>query len=220
MNKTLDKLIFDCEVSEQKILIVPIHTIKPTPYNPAPRTKEGKALNALKETIKAHGLAYPILITLDRDLVDGNRRLAACRDLGHQTIKCIITDVDRDDLFAVVNTTSMAMASRGWLEIARGGRKVPKKYAAEYAELLSLIGTYGVDTLIKNGLGMNSLELCKNIQRLDAKYSLPELIMQTAIGRLTNKINAVIRSGLDREKKVQAVDAILSNARQKRDAAA
>lgn len=35
------RVVFDADVSERKILIVPIHTIRHTPYNPAARTKEG-----------------------------------------------------------------------------------------------------------------------------------------------------------------------------------
>ena len=210
--KTIDRVVFDTEVSERKILRVPIHTIKPTPYNPAPRTREGAKLRELVAAIEQHGLVYPILITEDRELADGNRRLAACRLLGHSYIECIVSPVMRDDLFATVNTTPMPMASRGWLEIARGGRKVPAKYAAQYKELLALIGTYGIDTLIKHGLGMNSLALCKSVIALDAKYSLPELILKTATCRLTNKINAVIRSGLPREQQVAAIDAVLESA--------
>jgi hypothetical protein len=209
MNKLDDRVVFDSEVSHRRILIVPIHTIKPTPYNPAPRTKEGAALNRLVEAIRTHGLVYPILITADRELADGNRRLMACRILGYTHIDCIVSDIDRDDLFSTVNATPMPMASRGWLEIARGGRKVPAVFAAQYKELLGLIGTYGIDILIKNGLGMNSLHLCKNVVSLDAKYILPELIMNVAKGKLTNKINFILRSGKSREEKVSSIDELL-----------
>jgi hypothetical protein len=202
----LDRIVFDAEVSERKILVLPLHTIKPTPYNPAPRTKEGKALTKLIDVIRKHGLAYPILISDDREVIDGNRRLMACRMLGHATIECIVSDVQRDELFAAVNTTPMPMASRGWLEIARGGRKVPAAFQTQYNELLGLVGTYGIDTLIRQGLGMNSLVLCKSVVSLDAKYSLPEIIMKAATQRLTNKINAVIRSQQTREEKVSSLD--------------
>jgi hypothetical protein len=209
MSGVLDRVVFDAEISERRILIVPIHTIKPTPYNPAPRTKEGAALRNLMDAIKEHGLVYPILITDSRDVADGNRRLMACRLLGHTHIECIVSEVARDDLFATVNTTPMPMASRGWLEIARGGRKVPKMYAEQYKELHGLIGTYGIDTLISRGLGMNSLALCKQVCALDGKYVLPEMIMKTALHKLTNKLNAIIRSDKSREQKVIEVDALL-----------
>ena len=33
MNAVLDRVVFDAEVSERKILIVPLHTVRHTPYN-------------------------------------------------------------------------------------------------------------------------------------------------------------------------------------------
>jgi len=210
MSKVIDKVVFDTEVSTRKILIVPIHTIKPTPYNPAPRTKEGVKLRQLVQAIKDHGLVYPILITDSRELADGNRRLMACRMLGHTHIECIVSDVSRDDLFATVNTTPMPMASRGWLEIARGGRKVPAKFAAEYKELVGLIGTYGVDTLISHGLGMNCLGMAKSVVAIDAKFQLPGVIMQLATRKLTNKVNAVIRADKPREQKAAELEALFA----------
>jgi hypothetical protein len=213
MSAITDRIIFDAEISERKILRVPIHTVKPTPYNPAKRTAEGKKLTKLVDTIRQFGLAYPILITDDRELADGNRRLMACRMLGHTHIECIVSDVPRDDLFNAISSTPEPMASRGWLEIARGGRKVPSPFDAQYAELLRLVGTYGIDLLIRNGLGMNSLGLCKGVVSFDAKYSLPEIIMKVALHKLTNKVNTVIRSkDASRTEKVASLDAIFEAA--------
>ena len=104
----------------------------------------------------------------------------------------------------------MPMASRGWLEIARGGRKVPAMYAAQYKELHGLIGTYGVDTLIKHGLGMNCLPMAKAVVAIDARFHLPEVIMQLATKKLTNKVNAVIRSDKDRAIKSAELEALLA----------
>ena len=211
MQSAADRLVFDTQVSERRILIVPIHTIKPTSYNPAARTKEGKKLSELVESMRKYGAVYPILITEDREVADGHRRLMAHRMLGRTHIECIVSDVPRDELFGDVNTTQLPMASRGWLEVARGGGKIPAPYAGQYRELLGLIGTYGIDMLIRNGLGMNSLSLCKIVASLDGKYILADLIVQTAAKKLTNRLNAVIRArNMTREEKVSAVDAILS----------
>lgn len=210
MNKTQDKqIVFDAEVSERRILIVPIHTIRHTPYNPASRTKEGDALRRAIEAIKTYGLAYPILITADRDVIDGNRRLAACRALGHKTIECIVCDLDRDQAFTMVNTTAVPIGGKGWLEVGIGGGHMPPKQRAQYDELHNLVGSYGIKVLIDQRLGLNVLPLCKSVAALDAKYSLSELVMQTAVKKLTNRLNAVIRSGASREDKVRAVDEIL-----------
>lgn len=210
MKQSLDiPLVVDCEVTDVKVLNVPIHTIRLTPYNPSSRTADGAKLQELVEAIRKHGLSYPILITTDRDLVDGHRRLRACQLLGHSHINCIVTPVDRDELFGVVNNTALPIASRGWLQVARGGGKVPPRFRSQYDELLRLVGNYGVDLLIRQGLGMNLLGLCKQVCALDGKYNLPDVIMAAATKKLTNKLNAVLRSSQQREDKVRQLDALL-----------
>lgn len=214
MNNTLSAipLVVDCEVTDIKVLKVPIHTIRLTPFNPSSRTADGARLQKLVDAIRKHGLSYPVLITTDRDLVDGHRRLRACQLLGHTHINCIVTPVERDELFGDVNDTALPMASRGWLQVARGGGKVPARYKAQYDELMRLVGTFGIDTLIRNGLGMNCLGLCKQVCALDGKYNLADIIMAAAARKLSNKLNAVIRSGQSREDKVSEIDAILAQA--------
>lgn len=208
----IDRVVFDSEVSERKILIVPIHTVRHTPYNPAARTKEGEKLRRLIAEISGRGLIYPILITSDRDVIDGNRRLAACRALGHKTIECIVSDLDRDEAFTVVNTTAIAIGGKGWLEIGMGNGYMPHKFRQQYDELFSLIGTYGIKLLIDQNLGLNILPLCKSVAALDAKYNLAQIVMVVAARKLTNKVNFALRASCDRESKVAAIDAILKDA--------
>ena len=212
MNSTLDKIIFDAKVSDRKILIVPISTIRQASYNPVARTKEGVKLTKLIATIKKSGLIYPILITADRELIDGHRRLTACRALGHETIECVISPLDRDETFTAVNTNTSALGGKGWLEVGRGGGFLPPKEAKQYAELASLIGSYGIDLLIRQNLGLNILPLCKAVSQIGVKKRIEEIILITAQKRLTNKLNAELRSGNSDIKKVTAINKILREA--------
>lgn len=218
MNTALERVVFDAEISSRKILIVPIHTIRHTPYNPSSRTKEGDKLRRLVEEISVRGLIYPILITSDRDVIDGNRRLAACRALGHETIECIVSGLDRDEAFTVVNTTAIPIGGKGWLEIGMGNGFMPPKMRQQYEELHTLVGGYGVKLLIDQNLGLNVLPLCKSIASLDAKYSLASLIMAVGTWKLTNKVNAIVRSAGTRAEKVSAIDDLLEqHARRQRE---
>jgi len=204
-----DKLVFDAEVSERKILIVPVHTIRHTPYNPVARTKEGEKLRRLMDEIRQRGLVYPILITADRDVIDGNRRLAACRGLGHPTIECIVSDLDRDEAFTMVNTSAIPIGGKGWLEIGMGNGFMPQKLRQQYDELFALVGSYGIKLLIDQRLGLNILPLCKQVTALDSKYSLAQIVMVVSARKLTNKVNFILRNGGSRGEKVAAVDALL-----------
>jgi len=206
-----NKLVFDCEVSEKKILIVPIATITPTAYNPKARTKEGAKLTRLTEQIKAHGMAYPILITLDRVVIDGHRRLAACKALGYDTIECIVSDMDRDEGFVSVNDNQIKIGGKAWLEIGRGGGKLPAAKGRAYQELVSLVGLYGIDLLIKQNIGLNILSQCKSIKATGVSISLPELILAVVQNKLTNKLNAIMRMPIPKDEKAEAIESLIAS---------
>lgn len=209
----LDKIVFDAKVSERKILLIPTNTIVSTHYNPKTRTKEGKALSELSASVKKYGVIQPLIITADRDLVDGNRRLKAAKLAGMQYVECIIlaANVDKDSVFGDMNTTSEKIGGKGWLEAIRlGNTKAPTKYLIQYNELFKLIGTYGIDILIEKRIGLNILDLCKSVKALGLTIRLDALLMKVAQAKLTNRINAIYRSDISREEKVQMLDALLA----------
>lgn len=205
----VDRVIFDAQVSERKILVVPVSTLRHTPYNPPNRTKEGEKLRRLVESIKKYGVAAPIHITSDRDVIDGNRRLAAARILGHEFIECIVCDLDKDEAFATMNTNTVPLGGKGWLSVARGGGWLPAKERAQYDELYALIGAYGVDLLISQNIGLNVLSLCKGVCAQGTRKRLEEVVMAVAMKKLTNKLNALLRADMPRADKVAAMDALI-----------
>jgi hypothetical protein len=211
--KVLDKIVFDAKVSERKILMIPTDTIIATPYNPASRTKEGIKLRRLSESVRKYGVIQPLVITADRDLVDGNRRLHAAKMAGMKYIECIILpmNVDKDEVFCEVNTTAEKIGGKGWLEACRHGyRKPPNDVMLKYEELSNLVGIYGVDLLIEKKIGLNILDLCKSAKSLGLVMRLDSLIIKVAQSKLTNRINAIYRSDIAREEKVQLIEALLA----------
>lgn len=208
-----DKIIFDAEVSERKILRVPVGSIIAAPYNPKERTKDGAKLSHLTDTLKRYGAILPIVITDGRELVDGHRRLAAAKRAGLDFIDCIVLPqgVDRDAVFGDLNTTSEKITNRGWLYICRHGiRNPPKEVQAEYQELHRLVGNYGVDLMIEKNLGLGLLKQCKNIKAQGVVMRLDELLMRVAKGKLTNKLNLISRDqSMTQEEKVKALTAVL-----------
>lgn len=205
----VDRVIFDADVSDRKIVLVPVNTIRHTPYNPPGRTAEGAALTKLIDAIREHGLQYPLLITSDRDLVDGNRRFAAVKHLGWADVECIVATGKADQLFRDMNTNVAAIRGNGWLHIGRTGGSLPKKEAAMYAELHGLIGNFGIDKLLAAKLGLNVLPLCKNVCAQGTQHRLAEVIFACAQRKLTNKLNAILRADKPREEKRAEMDALL-----------
>ena len=207
-----DRIVFDAKVSEKRILLVPVETIVATPYNPKARTQDGVKLRRLADSVLRFGLIQPILITASRDLVDGNRRLAAARLAGMKLVECIVLpeNVNKDEVFCEVNTTAEKIGGKGWLEACRNGYKTPPPIVrAQYDELLNLIGTYGIDLLIARKLGLNILPLCREIRLLGLTVRLDEMILKVAEGKLTNRINAIKRADIEVEEKVRQIMQLL-----------
>jgi len=209
-----DRIIFDAKVSSKRILLIPTETIAGTPYNPADRTKESSRLRKLAESVRVYGLIQPLIITSSRDLVDGNRRLAAAKLAGLEVVECIVLPegVNQHEIFRDVNSTAEKIQRRGWLEACRHGFKnPPKDVFAEYQELFALIGSYGIDLLIEKRLGLSALTLCKQIRSIGTAMRLDEMVIRVAKGRLTNKINTIYRSNIDRSEKVAQISALLES---------
>lgn len=210
-----DKIIFDAEVSERKILRIPVNTIIATSYNPKERTAEGAKLTALTETVKRYGVIQPVIITDSRDLVDGNGRLAAAKKAGMSHIDCIIlpASVDKDVVFGDLNTTSEKIGNRGWLYICRHGiRNPPKDVLATYQELHKLVGNYGVDLMIEQKLGLGLLAQCKFIKAQGVVMRLDEIIIRVAKGKLTNKLNVLMRDrSMPQAEQIAAMTKILGD---------
>lgn len=210
-----DRIVFDAKVSEKRILLVPVETIVATPYNPKARTQDGVKLRRLADSVRRYGLIQPILITASRDLVDGNRRLAAARLAGMKFVECIVLpeSINKDEVFCEVNTTAEKIGGKGWLEACRHGYKTPPPIVrAQYDELLKLVGTYGIDLLITRKLGLNILTLCKNVRALGLVVRLDEMVLSVADKKLTNRINAIYRADIERGEKVIQISKILESA--------
>lgn len=74
----------------------------------ADRINQGD-INVLAENIKTYGLRQPLLVTADDGkymVVDGGRRLAACKKIGMVNIPCIVLTADEvnEDLSLILNT--------------------------------------------------------------------------------------------------------------------
>lgn len=210
--KNFDKIIFDAKVSDRKILEVPVNTLVPAGYNPAERTKMGKAFKRLVATVIKYGVIQPIVITAGREIVDGHRRLAAAVAAGIHYVDCIILpeSVDKDEVFGDMNTTPMKMGGKGWLYAYQYGlRKLPDEEEARCRELKDLMGKDGIEELIENKIGTNILPFCKSIRSEGVSMKLAEVIRQVVRRKLVNKLNAIKRMDIPQSDKLQYINAAL-----------
>lgn len=101
---------------EHKLRRVAISDLKPAPYNPKRRVTD-KKMRILQRSIETVGLIYPIAVNQQNEIIDGHRRLAACRKLKWDTIPVIMVSGDREAIYAEVNAASCKMNGNDHLNI-------------------------------------------------------------------------------------------------------
>ena len=87
-------------INDMKLMMIDTKDIKTSPFNPPVRTnrKTTKYKNLVK-SIKTTGLINPVTIAYDFVLIDGNRRLQACRDLNITTIPAVKHNSNSSEMF-------------------------------------------------------------------------------------------------------------------------
>ena len=97
-----------------QIHIIPISAINAASFQPTERASDAN-VKALRQSIEnGIGLIYPVVVTPSErtgqfDLVDGHRRLAACKSLGWTQIPAIAINADQAVAFAQINHTARPM---------------------------------------------------------------------------------------------------------------
>jgi ParB/RepB/Spo0J family partition protein len=89
-------------IAESLLEYLPLHALVPSPRNPRRGLKQ---IEALAESIKAHGLLQPLVVRRRADggfeLIAGHRRHAALQLLGWDAAPVIVRDVDDEQAYVL-----------------------------------------------------------------------------------------------------------------------
>jgi ParB family transcriptional regulator, chromosome partitioning protein len=124
---------------DHRIMVLPVEQIQDNPHQPR-RNFDETALNDLAASIKTHGLLNPILVEAkdgEYTLVGGERRLRACKNLGHETIRAILITADPEVVSIIDNLQREDLHP---MERSLAVRKLYEKYdksAQRVAEVIS-----------------------------------------------------------------------------------
>ena len=122
---------------------IDVDEISPNPYQPR-KTFNQKALQELSESISRHGLLQPIVVIEKDDgylLVAGERRLRAHKLAGLETIKCVVADVDIDDvkLRELALIENIQREDLNAIELAHSYDELIKVYEITHDELSNVV---------------------------------------------------------------------------------
>jgi len=122
---------------------VEVDEISPNPYQPR-KTFDSVALQELSDSIVRHGLLQPIVVIEKDDgylLVAGERRLRAHKLANFETIKCVIADVDIDDvkLRELALIENIQREDLNAIELAHSYDELIKVYEITHDELSTVV---------------------------------------------------------------------------------
>lgn len=134
----------DDGVSYDILAKLPIHNISPNPYQP--RTEfDPQALDELKKSILENGLIQPITVRRiegnQYQLISGERRLRACRDIGIREIPAYIIKVEtKEAMLALSLIENIQREKLNPIEIANAYKRLMDECNLSQEEIAEKVG--------------------------------------------------------------------------------
>ena len=171
---SLDKISKDDGHSYNILVKIPVNNINPNPYQPRSEFDE-EALQELKMSILENGLIQPITVRRvsenQYELISGERRLRACKDIGYKEIPSYIIQVEtKEEMLALSLIENIQREELNPIEVAVAYQKLMNECNMSQDQIAKQIGK-------NRSTVTNTLRLLK----------LPQEIQQSII---ENKISA------------------------------
>jgi ParB family chromosome partitioning protein len=121
---------------------VAITAIRPNRYQPR-RAFDPEALKELKQSIAASGLIQPVVVREIKDgfeLVAGERRWRAARELGWKRIPAVVRDVDERTLLTLALVENLQRASLSPIDEAEGYERLSREFKLSHGDIAQAVG--------------------------------------------------------------------------------
>ena len=149
---------------------LPVDAVEPNRFQPR-RAMDPTALAELKQSIAASGLLQPVIVRqIDGgyELVAGERRWRAARDLGWKRIPAVVRDVDDRTLLTLALVENLQRASLSAIEEAEGYERLASDFKLSHAAIAEAVGRDR--STVANAVRL--LKLPKSVQKLVASDAL------------------------------------------------
>ena len=146
LGRGLNSILLDVENSfskelENSVLEIEISQISPNSFQPR-KIFDENALKELSESIKAHGLLQPIIVTQKEDgymLIAGERRLRAIKLLGQSKIRAIVADFADKNLRELALIENIQREDLNPIELANSYKELINEYKITQEELGNIV---------------------------------------------------------------------------------
>jgi ParB family chromosome partitioning protein len=121
---------------------IEVAAIRPNPYQPR-RAFDAAALQELKESIAKSGLIQPVVVRTAGtgfELVAGERRWRAVKDLGWTKVPAIVREVDERTLLVLALVENLQRASLSPIDEAEGYERLAAEFKLSHADIAESVG--------------------------------------------------------------------------------
>lgn len=123
---------------------LPVGEIKPNRYQPR-RAFDADALKELKDSIAANGLLQPIVVRHATrgegyELVAGERRWRAAKELGWKKIPAVVRAVDEQTMLTLALVENLQRASLSPIDEAEGYERLARDFSMSQAQIAHAVG--------------------------------------------------------------------------------
>src|SRR5690242_16029565 len=129
-------------VSISELQRIPTSRIRPNPFQPR-REFDPAALAELEASIKANGLLQPVTVRRKGDsyeLIAGERRLRAVRNLDWKDVPAVVRDFDDQALLVLALVENLQRADLNAVEEARGYQRLLGEFSLTHQEVADAVG--------------------------------------------------------------------------------
>jgi ParB family chromosome partitioning protein len=180
---------------------IPIDLIRPNPDQP--RVSFGD-LEELKASIREKGVLEPLIVRPREDgyqIVAGERRWRACRDLGMETVPCIEKDVDDREMLEIALVENLQRKDLSPFEEAEALQSLAEKFAYTHAQIARVIGrarTSVTESFALMHMPEEVRELCRRAD-ISNKSLLLQVVRQSSVEEMKKLVERVSRQQLTRD---------------------
>ncbi len=183
----------------KKLMRLPIEEIRPNPYQPR-KTFDDESLTELADSIKQVGLIQPLVVRktpTGYELVAGERRLRACKQLGMAEVNCIVEDAMVEQESAMVALIeNLQRENLHYLEEAEC-----------YAQLIASYGLTQEELAVRLGKSQSAVANKLRVLRLS-----PEVKDAMTQARMTERHARALLRLKDDETQLQVIEKVRSKA--------
>ena len=149
---------------------LPVEAVEPNRFQPR-RAMDPAALAELKQSIATSGLLQPVIVRQSAagyELVAGERRWRAVRDLGWKTIPAVLRDVDDRTLLTLALVENLQRASLSAIDEAEGYERLATDFNLTHGAIAEAVGRDR--STVANAVRL--LKLPKSVQQLVSREAL------------------------------------------------